>query len=75
MYSLATNAIIHSLGIGWAFRILGILAFTVNTVCAMLMKDRNKSIGVTQLAFDHKLFMRLEYLLTLGWGFFSMLGK
>ncbi|KAL8859414.1 MAG: hypothetical protein Q9178_004092 [Gyalolechia marmorata] len=74
MYSLATNAMIQSLGIGWAFRILGILAFAVNTVCAILIKDRNKSIGVTQLAFDYTLFKRLEFLLTLGWGFFSMLG-
>ncbi|KAL8674556.1 MAG: hypothetical protein Q9168_001074 [Polycauliona sp. 1 TL-2023] len=74
MYSLATNAMIQSLGIGWAFRILGILAFTVNTVCALLMKDRNKTIGSTQLAFDHTLFKKREYLLTLAWGFFSMLG-
>lgn len=65
---------IQSLGIGWAFRILGILAFTVNTVCAVLMKDRNKKIGASQLAFDYILFKRLEFLLTLGWGFFSMLG-
>ncbi|KAL8657686.1 MAG: hypothetical protein Q9226_001662 [Calogaya cf. arnoldii] len=74
MYSLATNAMIESLGIGWAFRILGILAFTVNTVCAILMKDRNKKIGAIQLAFDYTLFKKLEFLLTLGWGFFSMLG-
>ncbi|KAL8902340.1 MAG: hypothetical protein Q9192_000076 [Flavoplaca navasiana] len=74
MYSLATNAMIQSFGIGWAFRILGIVAFTVNAVCAALMKDRNKTIGVTQLAFDYTLFKRSEFLLTLGWGFFSMLG-
>lgn len=74
MYSLATEAMIQSLGIGWAFRILGILAFTVNLVCAILMKDRNKAIGVTQLAFDYRLFKRLEYVFTVGWGFFSMLG-
>lgn len=74
MYSLATEAMIQSFGIGWAFRILGIVAFTVNIVCALLMKDRNKKIGATQLAFDYRLFKRLEYLLTLGWGFFSMLG-
>ncbi|KAI4277144.1 MAG: hypothetical protein LQ337_002017 [Flavoplaca oasis] len=74
MYSLATNAMIQSFGIGWAFRILGIVAFTVNAVCAALMKDRNKTIGVTQLAFDYTLFQRFEFLLTLGWGFFSMLG-
>ena len=74
MYSLATGAMIQSLGIGWGFRILGIVAFTVNFSCAILMKDRNKAIGVTQLAFDYRLFRRFEYLLTLGWGIFSMLG-
>ncbi|KAL8989072.1 MAG: hypothetical protein Q9177_001959 [Variospora cf. flavescens] len=74
MYSLATNAMIHSLGVGWAFRILGILAFTINTICALLIKDRNKAIGSSQLAFDYTLFARPEYLLLLGWGFFSMLG-
>lgn len=74
MYSLATNSMIESLGVEWAFRILGILAFAVNFVCAILMKDRNKAIGTTQLAFDYRLFKRPEFLLTLGWGFFSMLG-
>ena len=74
MYSLATNAMIQSLGIGWAFRILGIIAFSVNFLCAILMKDRNKAIGTSQLAFDYTLFKRPEFLLTLGWGFFSMLG-
>jgi len=74
MYSLATEAIIRKLGVEWAFRILGILAFVVNFICALLMKDRNKAIGASQLAFDYRLFKRLEFLLTLGWGFFSMLG-
>ena len=73
-YSLVTNAMIQSLGVGWAFRILGILAFTVNVICALLMKDRNKAIGSSLLAFDYRLFKRIEFLLTLGWGFFSMLG-
>ena len=74
MYSLASNAMIQRLGIGWTFRILGIISFTVNFVCAILIKDRNKAIGATQLAFDYRLFKRVEFLLTLGWGFFSMLG-
>ncbi|KAL8795266.1 MAG: hypothetical protein Q9195_002277 [Heterodermia aff. obscurata] len=74
VYSLATNAMIQSLGVRWAFRILAILAFVVNSACAMLMKDRNKAIGSSQLAFDHQLFKRKEFLLVLGWGFFSMLG-
>lgn len=74
VYSLATNAMIQNIGIAWAFRILGILAFVVNFICAILIKDRNKAIGSTQLAFDYLLFKRSEYLLTLGWGIFSMLG-
>ncbi|KAL8712268.1 MAG: hypothetical protein Q9220_003419 [cf. Caloplaca sp. 1 TL-2023] len=74
MYSLAANAMIQSLGIGWAFRILGIVSCAVNLVCSILMKDRNKKIGVIQLAFDYRMFKRYEFLLTLGWGFFSMLG-
>ena len=74
MYSLATNAMIQSIGLGWAFRILGILAFAVNFICAILIKDRNKAIGVTQIAFDYRLFKRKEFLLLLGWGFFSLLG-
>ncbi|KAA6410826.1 MAG: mfs transporter [Lasallia pustulata] len=74
IYSLATNAMIQSIGLGWAFRILGILAFAVSFICAILIKDRNKAIGVTQLAFDYRLFKRKEFLLLLGWGVFSMLG-
>lgn len=74
MYSLAANAMIQSLGVGWTFRILGIISFTVNFVCAILIKDRNKAVGATQLAFDYRLFKRVEFLMTLGWGFFSMLG-
>ncbi|KAI9710989.1 MAG: hypothetical protein M1820_002427 [Bogoriella megaspora] len=74
IYSLATNAMIERISLWWAFRILGILAFTVNMVCALLMKDRNKQVGSSQLAFDYRLFKKVEYLLLLGWGFFSMLG-
>ena len=73
-YSLATNAMIESLGVEWAFRILGILACVVNFVCAILIKDRNKAIGSKQLAFDYRLFNRYEYCLLLGWTFFSIMG-
>ncbi len=74
MYSLATNAMIDRLGVEWAFRILGILACAVNCTSAMLIRDRNKAVGSTQLAFDHTLFKRPAFLLLLGWGFFSMMG-
>ena len=72
MYSLAANAMIQSIGLGWAFRILGILAFVVNFICAILIKDRNKAIGAKQLSFDYRLLKRFEYILLLGWGIFSM---
>lgn len=74
MYSLATNAIIQHIGLPWAFRILGILAFGVNTTCALVLKDRNKQVGTSQLAFDIALFRRPQFLLIEFWGFFSMLG-
>ena len=73
LYSLATGAMIQSIGLAWAFRVLGILACAVNTICAILIKDRNKIIGSSQLAFDIKLFKRPEYLLLCGWGWGSLL--
>lgn len=74
IYSLASNAMIQTVGLRWAFRILGIVAFAVNTVCALLLRDRNKQVGSSQKAFDYQLLKRAEYLLLQGWGFFSMLG-
>ncbi|CZT05034.1 related to protein MCH2 (monocarboxylate permease homolog) [Rhynchosporium agropyri] len=74
IYSLATNAMIKSIGLGWAFRILAIVACAVNVICTLLIKDRNKQVGSVQMAFDVSLFKRVEFLLLLGWGFFSMLG-
>ncbi|KAL2211498.1 MFS general substrate transporter [Sarocladium strictum] len=74
LYSFAAGAIIENMGLKWAFRILGILAFVVNTACTLLIKDRNKIIGSRQLAFDLELFTRMEYLILLAWGWFSMLG-
>lgn len=73
IYSLATGAMIPSIGLGWTFRVLGILACVVNTICALLIRDRNKAIGSSQLAFDHKLFQRPEYLLLCAYGWFSIL--
>lgn len=73
VYSLATGAMIESIGLAWAFRVLGILACVVNTICALLIRDRNKAIGSSQLAFDGKLFKRTEYLLLCGYGWFSIL--
>lgn len=128
MYSLATNAMIQSIGLAWAFRILAIVSCVVNVISTLLIRDvshsqiinflpllyhthqstmfhdvsryqivftqhetrspnqpelqanianmiqRNKAVGSVQLAFDWRLFKRTEFLLILGWGFFTMLG-
>ncbi|KAK5992519.1 putative transporter MCH2 [Cladobotryum mycophilum] len=74
IYSFAAGAMIQNLGLGWAFRILGIIAFVVNTVCTLLLRDRNKIIGSSQLAFDTSLLKRAEYVLLVIFGWFSILG-
>ncbi|KAF2002898.1 MFS general substrate transporter [Amniculicola lignicola CBS 123094] len=74
IYSLAAEAMIRNISLAWAFRILGILACVVNFTCAMLIRDRNKQIGSSQLSFDHRLFKRLEFWGLLGFGFLSMMG-
>jgi len=63
VYSFATGAMLKSIGLAWAFRVLGIVACAVNSICAMLLRDRNKLIGARPLAFDVQLFRRPEYLL------------
>jgi len=65
---------IQSISLGWAFRVLAIVAFAVNTVCTIMIRDRNKAVGSIQMAFDTRLPKRAEFLLLMGWGFFSMLG-
>lgn len=74
MYSLAAGAMIRSIGLAWTFRVLGIIVLVVNSICTFLMRDRNKIIGSSQLAFDTKILFRPEYVLMGGWGWFSMLG-
>ncbi|KAF2120662.1 major facilitator superfamily domain-containing protein [Lophiotrema nucula] len=74
IYSLAAQAMIKSIGLPWAFRVLGIICCVVTFTCAMLVKDRNKQIGSNQLSFDVSLFKKIEFLFLIAFGFFSMLG-
>lgn len=74
VYSLAAEAMIRNLSLAWAFRILGILACVINFVCAIIIRDRNKQIGSSQLSFDHRLFKKVEFLGLLAFGSLSMLG-
>ncbi|KAJ5089507.1 hypothetical protein N7532_008191 [Penicillium argentinense] len=74
IWSLAVGAMIPRLGLGWAFRILGIISCAVNLVCGNLLRDRNKLVGSRFTAFHLPLLRQPEFLLFLGWGIFSMLG-
>lgn len=48
IYSLAAGAMLQSIGIAWTFRVLGIISFVVNSICAILLRDRNKIIKTRQ---------------------------
>ncbi|OOQ86807.1 putative monocarboxylate transporter [Penicillium brasilianum] len=74
VYSLAASAMIRNLGLRLTYRILGSIAFVVNTSCTLLIKDRNRATGSKRVAFDARLFRRWEYNLLLGFSVFSMLG-
>ncbi|KAL4888667.1 major facilitator superfamily domain-containing protein [Aspergillus ambiguus] len=73
VYSLAARSMISNIGLPWAFRALAIITFVVNGVSALLIRDRNKEIGTRSVAFDWRLFRRLDYLLVLAWAAPSMM--
>ncbi|KAI1868649.1 uncharacterized protein JN550_006224 [Neoarthrinium moseri] len=72
-YSLGTNAMIASIGLPWAFRILAILCFVVNSICSYLIRDRNQAVGSVHIALNWQLFKRPPFLLYQGWMIFSMI--
>ncbi|KAL4883453.1 major facilitator superfamily domain-containing protein [Aspergillus karnatakaensis] len=80
IYSLATNRMIEQFGFRWAFRILGIISFTVNLSCGMLVRERRPAASVVSLKKRHflglnpSLFRKPTFLLFLTWGFFSIIG-
>lgn len=74
IYSLATGAMIQRWGTGWAFRVLAIVSAAAGVFSTIIVKDRNKAIGAVQIAFHTSLLKRAEFLLTIAWGCFSVLG-
>ncbi|KAF2832840.1 MFS general substrate transporter [Ophiobolus disseminans] len=74
VYSLAAQAMIKSIGLPWAFRILGIVAFVVNTACALVIRDRNRQIGSVLLSFDWRLFRQVEFMGLMVYAVLNMLG-
>ncbi|PLB53697.1 MFS general substrate transporter, partial [Aspergillus steynii IBT 23096] len=78
VYSLAVGKLIPEVGFPWAMRILGILAFTVNMVCANLLRVPSPSPASSQKDSSpsrlSRLLLRLDFLLLLAWAFLSGLG-
>lgn len=74
IWSLSTQAMIDSLGLPWAFRILGIIACVINLICANLIRDRNAQVGARNKSFDWDLLRRPEFWLVQVWSWCSMLG-
>ena len=74
IHSLLTDAMIQRWGIRWAFGILAILSATACGLSAIIIKNRTEAIGAFQAALHTGLSKRPEFLLTLLWGYFSVLG-
>ncbi|KAJ4207026.1 hypothetical protein NW759_014024 [Fusarium solani] len=74
LYSLTTRTMIDNLGLAWAFRILAIVSFTINSISNLFLKSRSTSVGAVHLGFDVSFFKRPEFCLFLAWGFFSQFG-
>ena len=74
VYSLGSSAMIQRWGTGWAFRILAIISAAASGFSAIIIRDRKKIIGAIEVAFHASLLKRPEFLLTLAWGCFSVLG-
>ncbi|KAK5946531.1 hypothetical protein PMZ80_000674 [Knufia obscura] len=74
IWSLSTQAMIDNLGLPWAFRILGILSFTINLICSNILRDRNAQVGARNKSLDWSLMKRPEFWLVQAWSWFSMLG-
>jgi MFS family permease len=63
IYNLTTNAMIQQIELEWAWRFLALTSCAVNVVRALLMRDRNKFILPSQIAFDVRLSDDLSFCL------------
>lgn len=73
-YCLGSQAMIEDISLAWCFRISAIVAFTINSCCILVIRDRNKYIDPNQRAFDLSLLKNFKLILIILWGWFSTLG-
>ncbi|RFU29296.1 hypothetical protein B7463_g7023, partial [Scytalidium lignicola] len=74
IYTLSTNALISRFGVAWTYRTLAVIQFSVNVICAILLRDRNARVRAKIIAIDPKLFKLYHYWLFLGWAALSVMG-
>ena len=73
-YNLVAGAIVRNMGIQWTYRILAFCGLAVNTVCSLLLRDRNRAIQPFQNAFSYREYGHVEVVLVVAWGVFTELG-
>lgn len=73
-FAWGTAMMIRSWGLGWALRTTGLIAFAATVIAALLLRDRNRHINPTQLAFDLRLLRHKAVVYLLLWAFVSMFG-
>jgi MFS family permease len=74
IFSLATGAMIESLGLPWALRIIGCISCSINLLATFYLRDLNAFLRPKQRPFDRDLVRQRRVLWLLAWAFVSMLG-
>ena len=74
LYNLAAGAAIEAFGWRWTYRVLGICTAAVNVVCAILLRDRNKSVKPSKMGFYPAEYGHISVTLIILWGIFTELG-
>jgi len=74
IFTWGTAAMIRSIGLKWTLRTTGLITLAATVTATLFIRDRNRHIKPTQLAFDVTLLRRYEVMLLLTWAFISMFG-
>ncbi|KAL1582092.1 hypothetical protein WHR41_09172 [Cladosporium halotolerans] len=73
-YNLGVGSGIEQLGWRWTYIVLAISTLLANTVCVMLIRDRNKVVQPQRRFFDRRLFAHVSTWLIITWGVVTDLG-
>lgn len=74
LFTWGTASLLQQVGLRWSLRCTGLVTIVAVAVATVLLRDRNRDIRPSQLAFDIRLLRRLDVILLLAWAFVSMFG-